>query len=289
MVLDQGYWPESGLTPPDDEALLRDLQLTRAMGFNGARKHQKLEDPRYLYWADKMGFLVSSEMANAYLFDDGYVERFTREWMEAMERDYSHPSIIIWAPINESWGVPNLRDVRQQAHLREMYWLTHTLDDTRPVIDNEGWEHTETTDLFAIHDYARTGDELIERYKAWGSATALAPGTPIPSAGTPVLVPGVKYNGTPLYLSEFGGIAFIPPGHQVPGDAWGYAGVEKTGELALARLGSLYNALVRIPAFAGVCYTQITDVEQEINGLLTNDRKPKFDTKAVREMNDRLR
>jgi hypothetical protein len=104
-----------------------------------------------------------------------------------------------------------------------------------------------------------------------------------------VLVPGARYNGSPLYLSEFGGIAFIPPGHQVPGDAWGYAGVEKSADNALARLRSLYTAIARIPAFAGVCYTQITDVEQEINGLLTNDRKPKFDVKAVKEMNDGLR
>ena len=105
MVLDQGYWPESTLTPPTDEAIQYDIRMTKAMGFNGARKHQKLEDPRFLYWADKMGLLVSSEMANAYLFDEGYVERFTREWTEAVERDYNHPSIIMWVPINESWGI----------------------------------------------------------------------------------------------------------------------------------------------------------------------------------------
>ena len=105
MVLDQGYWPESTLTPPTDEAIQYDIKMTKAMGFNGARKHQKLEDPRYLYWADKMGLLVSSEMANAYLFDEGYVQRFTREWTEAVERDYNHPSIIMWVPINESWGI----------------------------------------------------------------------------------------------------------------------------------------------------------------------------------------
>lgn len=114
MVLDQGYWPESTLTPPTDEAILYDIKMTKAMGFNGARKHQKLEDPRYLYWADKLGLLVSSEMANAYLFDEGYVQSFTREWTEAVERDYNHPSIVIWVPINESWGTPNLRDPRQQ-------------------------------------------------------------------------------------------------------------------------------------------------------------------------------
>ena len=117
----------------------------------------------------------------------------------------------------------------------------------------------------------------------------LAAGTTIPPANTPVLAPGQRYNGSPVYLSEFGGIAFIPPGHQVPGDAWGYSGVEKTSEAAIERLRGLYTAIARIPAFAGICYTQLTDVEQEINGLLTNDRKPKFDAKALREMNDSLR
>ncbi len=289
LVLDQGYWPESVMTPPTDEAIQRDIRLAKEMGFNGARKHQKVEDPRYLYWADRLGFLVSGEMPNAYLFTEQYVSRFTREWMDAVLRDRNHPSIVIWAPLNESWGVPNLRDPRQQAHLQELYWLTRTLDDSRLVIDNEGWEHTETTDLFAAHDYARTGDELLERYKSFGNARVLPHGTSIPPANTPVLVPGHRYNGSPLYLSEFGGIAFIPPGHQVPGDAWGYAGVEKTPESALERLRGLYAAIARIPAFGGVCYTQLTDVEQEVNGLLTNDRKPKFDTKAVREINDLLR
>jgi beta-galactosidase/beta-glucuronidase len=289
LLLDQGYWPESVMTPPTDAAMQVDIRLAKDMGFNGVRKHQKVEDPRFLYWADRMGLLVSGEIGNAYVFTDQYVSRITREWMEAVARDRNHPSLVIWAPINESWGVPTLREPRQQAHLREMYWLTHTLDGTRPVIDNEGWEHTETTDLFAVHDYARTGDDLLERYKPWGGATALPPRTPIPSAGTPVLAPGAHYNGSPLYLSEFGGIAFIPPGHQVAGDAWGYAGVEKSQDAALARLGGLYRAIARIPAFAGVCYTQITDVEQEINGLLTNDRKPKFDVKAVREFNEMLR
>ena len=289
LVLDQGYWPESVMTPPTDEAIQRDIRLAKEMGFNGARKHQKIEDPRYLYWADRLGFLVSGEMPNAYVFTDQYVSRFTREWMDALVRDRNHPSIIIWAPINESWGVPNLRDPRQQAHLKELYWLTRTMDPSRLVIDNEGWEHTETTDLFAIHDYSRTGDLLLERYGSLASTQAQAPGTPIPSAGTPVLVAGHRYNGSPIYLSEFGGIAFIPPGHQVPGDAWGYSGVEKSADSALERMRGLWAAIARIPAFAGVCYTQLTDVEQEVNGLLTNDRKPKFDTKAVREMNDLLR
>jgi beta-galactosidase/beta-glucuronidase len=280
MVLDQGYWPESILTPPTDEAIQYDIRMTQEMGFNGARKHQKLEDPRYLYWADHLGFLVSSEMANAYEFDDAYVDRFTREWVAAVERDYNHPSIIVWAPINESWGVPNLRDARQQNHLKSLYTLTHSLDATRLVIDNEGWEHTDMTDLFAIHDYARTGDLLYGRYKDLGK-----PGSGVPDNHKGALIPGYHYNGSPVALTEFGGIAFIPPGHDVPPEAWGYSGVEKTTDAALDRLRGLYDAIARIPGFAGLCYTQLTDVEQEINGLMTYDRKLKFDARKLREIN----
>ncbi|HXG33789.1 MAG TPA: glycoside hydrolase family 2 TIM barrel-domain containing protein [Bryobacteraceae bacterium] len=284
MVLDQGYWPDSTITPPSDEAIQYDIRMTKEMGFNGARKHQKLEDPRYLYWADKMGLYVSSEMANAYLFDEDYVQRFTAEWIEAVERDYNHPSIIMWVPINESWGVPDLSDPRQQNHLKALYALTKSLDATRPVIDNDGWEHVDTTDLFAIHDYARTGELLYEIYKDLGKT-----GIPARRTGRSLLAPGYRYNGTPILLSEFGGIAYIPPGHQVPPDAWGYAGVEKTAEAALARLRGLYEAIAKIPEFAGLCYTQLTDVEQEINGLLTYDRKPKFDPKLIREINELVR
>jgi beta-galactosidase/beta-glucuronidase len=280
MVLDQGYWPDSILTPPSDEAIQYDIKATQDMGFNGARKHQKLEDPRYLYWADKMGLLVSSEMANAYLFDDESVERFTKEWMAAVERDYNHPSIIMWVPINESWGVPNLRDPRQQNHLKELYALTRALDNTRLVIDNDGWEHTDMTDLFTVHDYARSGEALAEKYKDLGK-----PGGSVPDNGRPALAPGYKYNGTPVLLSEFGGIAYIPQGHDVPAESWGYSGVEKTDASALERLKGLYLGIAKVPGFVGICYTQLTDVEQEINGLLTYDRKPKFPVAAVREIN----
>lgn len=280
MVLDQGYWMESTLTPPTDEAIQYDIKMTMDMGFNGARKHQKLEDPRFLYWADKMGFLVSSEMANAYLYDEDYAARFTREWIEAVERDVNHPSIVLWIPINESWGVSDVADVRQTQHLQALYHLTKSLDPTRPVIDNDGWEHTDTTDLFGIHDYAARGERLVEKYSVLNQKEFNFPGT-----GRAALAPGFKYNGSPVFLSEFGGIAYPLPGSPVPADAWGYAGVEKSPEAALERLRSLYTGIARIPQIMGICYTQLTDVEQEINGLLTYDRKPKFDLKTLREIN----
>jgi beta-galactosidase/beta-glucuronidase len=280
FVLDQGYWPQSTLTPPTDEAIQFDIKATKEMGFNGARKHQKVEDPRYLYWADKLGFLVSGEAANSYLYDETYVARFNREWTEAVLRDINHPSIIMWAPLNESWGVPNLRDARQQAHLRTLYHLTKSLDPTRLVIDNEGWQHTEATDLFAVHDYTANYEGLAARWKH----VEAKPGAAVPPHAPPYLAPGQVNNGTPLYLSEFGGIAFVLPGEQAPPEGWGYSGIEKTSEAALARLRGQYQAIKESP-FAGICYTQLTDVEQEINGLMTYDRKMKFSAEELRKIN----
>jgi beta-galactosidase/beta-glucuronidase len=284
MILDQGYWPESILTPPTDEAIQYDIRMTKEMGFNGARKHQKVEDPRFLYWADRMGLLVSGEMANSQGFDEQYVARFNREWTEAVLRDINHPSIVIWAPLNESWGVPDLRDQRQQNHLKELYTYTHTLDGSRLVIDNEGWMHTDQTDLFAIHDYTKNGPLLWERYRDLGRKPVR-----IPDNGRPALIGGYEYNGSPIYLSEFGGIAYIPAGQNVPQESWGYAGVEKSEADAFERLESIYRGLEHIPQITGICYTQLTDVEQEVNGLMTYDRKLKFDAKKVKALNDLLK
>jgi len=191
---------------------------------------------------------------------------------------------LIWAPINESWGVPQLQsDPRQVAHLREMYGLTHALDATRLVIDDEGWEHTSDTDLFAIHDYTAHGDKFAERYKDMGF-----PAKFVPDNGRKNLIHGFSYNGSPVYVSEFGGIAYILPGSNVPQAAWGYSGVEKTAESALDRLRGIYEGIAKTPAIVGICYTQLTDVEQEINGLMTYDRKPKFPVEKVKEINDLL-
>jgi beta-galactosidase/beta-glucuronidase len=283
-VLDQGYWPESNLTPPSDEAIQADIRRVKELGFNGVRKHQKVEDPRFLYWADRIGLFVAAEMANAYLFNEDAIARMTREWIEVVSRDYNHPCIIIWTPVNESWGVPNLTDRRQQAHLKALYYLTKSLDDTRLVIDNDGWEHTEVTDLFAIHDYTPTGQDFLLRFQN------VAQGLPIPLYGKLYLASGQRYNGSPILLWEFGGIGFILPEDQaeVPENSWGYSGVEVNQQAALARMRGLYEAIARISQIAGVCYTQLYDVEQEVNGLMTYDRRMKFDCNAIREINSLL-
>jgi hypothetical protein len=228
-----------------------------------------------------MGILVAAEMANAYLFNEDAVARITREWIEVVARDYNHPCIIIWTPLNESWGVPNLSDPRQQAHVRALYYLTKSLDNTRLVIDNDGWEHTEVTDLFAVHDYTATGKEFETRFHN------VTQGLPLPLYGKMYSVPGHRYNGSPILLWEFGGIGYVLPldVQTVPDNSWGYSGIEVHGEVALTRMRGLYEAIARIPQIAGVCYTQLYDVEQEINGLLTYDRRLKFPAQAIREIN----
>jgi len=283
-VLDQGYWPESNLTPPSDEAIKADILVAKEMGFNGVRKHQKVEDPRFLYWADYLGLLVSGEMANAYLFNDDAVARMTREWIEVIVRDYNHPSIVIWVPVNESWGVPNLQVPREQAHLRALYHLTKSLDQTRLVIDNDGWEHTDVTDLFAIHDYTKTGEEFYRRFQ-----NIAVEGVPLPLYGKLYLAPGHRYNGSPIFLSEFGGVGYVLPNDDdLPKNSWGYSGLEPAAETAMARIRGLYEAISKVFKIAAVCYTQLYDVEQEVNGLLTYNRKPKFSAEAIRALNDLL-
>jgi hypothetical protein len=271
LVLDQGYFPDGILTAPTDDELRRDIELAKEMGFNGARKHQKVEDPRWLYWADRLGFLVWGEMANAYQYSPDYVRRISAEWQEAVRRDYNHPCIVAWVPMNESWGVREIStDPRQVEHLLALYHLTRSLDGSRPVVSNDGWEHA-VTDLCAIHDY-RNAAVLAERYRTIESSVA-------DPERRPVYAPGYGYRGEPILITEFGGIAFAT----VDPESWGYRTVSDADGL-LERYGSLVFALLGSEVVQGFCYTQLTDVEQEINGLLTYDRRPKADLSRIREI-----
>lgn len=268
MVLDQGYWPESGLTAPHDDALKRDVELTKELGFNGARKHQKIEDPRYLFWADTLGLLVWEEMPSAYRFSRTAVERTTRAWMEAIERDRSHPCIVAWVPFNESWGVPDLPNASaQRDFVRALYWLTKTLDPTRLVIGNDGWEHIET-DLLTLHDYEGDPERLARRYAADNFADLFARGLP---AGRLIAVAEHGHRDQPVLLTEFGGIAFSDD----PSRTWGYSRSGTAHEFT-DRYRTLLGVVRDLPLFAGFCYTQFTDTYQETNGLLYADRKPKI-------------
>ncbi|MFB5761517.1 glycoside hydrolase family 2 protein [Paenibacillus medicaginis] len=273
LVLDQGYFPDGILTAPSDEALQRDIELTQEMGFNGVRKHQKTEDPRFLYWCDRKGLLVWGEAANAYNYSEEYVRKFTKEWQEIIERDYNHPSIIVWVPLNESWGIPNAQvDERQQQHGLTMYHLTKSLDATRPVIYNDGWEMMKT-DIVAIHDYEWREELLTERYATAESAVSGLPGR------RRIFVGGAGYEGQPIMITEFGGIAY----KKSDWDGWGYSGA-KNDEDYLQRLQAVIRPMYVSPVIEGFCYTQLTDVEQEINGLLTYDRIPKVPLADIRKI-----
>jgi hypothetical protein len=277
LVLDQGYWPDGLLTAPSDEALHRDIELAMAMGFNGARKHQKVEDSRWLYWADRLGFLVFGEMANAHRFSPRYVQRITREWQEVIARDYNHPSVIAWVPINESFGCRSLRlDQRTPAgpfqahHASAMYFLTKSLDPTRPALSNDGWEHTHS-DLCTVHDY-RGPEALAHRL---GSVERLLTS---PDHGMRVYADGHTHSGQPILVTEYGGIF-----RDTPVDGFDYAVVDSDEEF-LRRLRALTSALLESPIISGFCSTQLSDIEHERNGLLTADRKPKIDPARVRDV-----
>jgi hypothetical protein len=275
MVLDQGYWPESGLTTPNDDALCKDVKLAKAMGFNGVRKHQKIEDPRYLYWADHLGLLVWGEMPSAYRFTKRSIQRLTREWMEAIRRDYSHPSIIAWVPFNESWGVPNLPDNKPERNwVRALYHLTKTLDPTRPVIGNDGWESV-ATDIIGIHDYDALPERIAERYQMAEDVLPRLLKRERPG-GRLLVLEEQDYQDHPVMLTEFGGIASSPDKK----NTWGYSRAASEDDLA-KRYRALLDAVNSAGLLWGFCYTQFTDTYQEANGLLYADRTPKFPLKRI--------
>jgi hypothetical protein len=274
MVLDQGYWPDTLLAPPSPAALRRDVELAIELGFNGVRKHQKLEDPRWLYWCDRLGLLVWVEMPSPYRFTPLAVERLVGEWIEAVRRDLSHPCVASWVPLNESWGVPDLPvNPAHRDYVRALYHLTKTLDPTRPVVGNDGWEHV-ATDIVTIHDYASSARVLAERYATPEAVSAVLmrqqPG------GRPLTLHGFTIDEHPVVLSEFGGIALLDP--DSPG--WGYSRVSGSAQL-LAAYTRLLEAVHGARGLAGFCFTQLTDVFQEKNGLATADRLPKVDPARI--------
>ncbi len=280
LILDQGYWEDSHLTPPSEEALTEDIDKILALGYNGVRKHQKTEDERFLYWCDVKGVLVWSEMASAYEFDDYAVEEFTREWMEIVRQNYSHPSIITWTPFNESWGIRYVETDRRQQHFtEEIYHLTKAVDPYRPVIVNDGWEHT-VSDIITLHDYEEEGKTFLERYtklkeeildtEVYHSSTKSA------------FANGYGYQGQPVIISEFGGIAF-----DGTGEGWGYGNKVEDEDAFLRRFDEITTAVKEVPYACGYCYTQVTDVQQEINGLMDMRRNFKVDPEKIREINER--
>ncbi len=278
LVLDQGYWPDTLITPPSEEAVYKDIMLVKRMGFNGVRKHQKIEDTRFLYWADKLGLLVWEEMPSPYRFTEKTVSRLTKEWIEVMQRDWSHPCIVVWVPFNESWGVPNLvESAPHQSFVQALYHLTKSLDPSRPAIGNDGWESTDT-DIIGIHDYDNNPERLQKRYGPEVNLNDLfnlrRPG------GRILTLEGHPHKGQPIMLTEFGGMAFQEKAESGVPTIWGYA-TAHTAESFAQNYSCLLAAVHRVSIFSGFCYTQFTDTFQEANGLLYADRTPKVDLEII--------
>ena len=277
LVLDQGYWPETGLTAPNDEAFPRDIELVKELGFNGVRKHQKIESRRFLYWADVMGLLVWEEMPSAYRYTGKAIHRLTREWLEVIERDRSHPCIVAWVPFNESWGVPDLPESPAQRHyVQSLYHLTKALDPSRPVIGNDGWESV-ATDIIGIHDYDEQPSRIGARYGLNDIENKLLR-RERPGGRIIRLTDDTANTRQPIMLTEFGGIAF--GGNK--DESWGYSR-SQTAEDFLERYRGLLETVRNLPALAGFCYTQFTDTYQEVNGLLYADRTPKAPLEVIAE------
>ena len=277
LILDQGYWPESLMTAPSDEAFIKDIKQVKAMGFNGVRKHQKIEDPRFLYHADCMGLLVWGEIGSAYLYSSEYAIRMYKEWTDAIMRDYNHPCIVVWTPLNESWGVQEIHKSKiQQEHSKAVYHITKSLDNTRAVIDNDGWEHT-CGDMLTIHDYESKAPVVEERYARLESILEYSPN------GKKLYVGDKKYDNKPIIVSEFGGI-LLSLG-ETEENSWGYS-VDNTQNGFIEHFRSLINALQKSKHVQGYCYTQLTDVETEQNGLLTYEREPKVPLEVIKEINE---
>jgi beta-galactosidase/beta-glucuronidase len=290
MVLDQGYWPDGLLTAPSDEALQSDVGWAKTFGFNGARKHQKIEDPRWLYWCDRLGLLVWGEMPNGREWSSLAEEQLAAEWKRAVRRDYNHPCIIAWVPVNESMGFPDLGHEHpgQYAFIERMVSGTRRIDPTRPVVDNDGWEHTDITDICAIHDYTPTARGLRERYGATLESGELPPKVWI--GEKPLFARGSRYRGQPIVLSEVGGFLMIP--RELPPEErdmlYRFYGSVDTNEELVSKYRDLMEGIASLQFLAGFCYTQLTDIEQESNGLLTYDRRAKVAPERIAEIHREL-
>ena len=277
-VLNQGYWPESHLASPSADALRAEAQLIKDLGFNATRVHQKIEDPRFLYWTDRLGLLVWTEMPSVFEFSRTAIRRVTAEWTEIITRDISHPSIVTWVPLNESWGVQHIaHDKATQDYSRALFHLTKALDSSRPVVSNDGWEHLDS-DIWSIHDYEASGPVLRERYADAESARKLFEG--MGPSGRRLRLSDESDRGQPIMLTEFGGIKFQTDSESLD-DAWGYSTAQSAAEFQ-AQFRTILEAVHASTILAGYCYTQLTDTLQEANGLVTPDRTPKLPLDVLR-------
>ncbi len=272
-VLDQGFYPDGVYTAHSDEELKKDIEYSMQLGFNGARLHEKIFEPRYLYWADVLGYIVWEEHANWALDITklGRNDAFLQEWLEAVDRDFNHPSIIGWCPFNETWDYRGR--MQDDEIIRTVYRVTKALDPTRPVIDTSGWYHVET-DIFDTHNYVQDPEVFKKNFEK----------LPEGKYDEPALDAHRKqeYDGSPTFVSEYGGIQWSDDE-----ESWGYGQAPKTKEEFLERYRGLTDVLLDNELMLGFCYTQLYDVEQEQNGLMTYHREFKFDPETIHKINSR--
>ncbi len=272
LVLDQGFYPTGIWTAPTDADLKKDIELSMAAGFNGARLHQKVFDERFHYWADKLGYLTWAE-SPSWGVNTNRVEaarNFLPEWEALVIRDRNHPSIVAWTPYNETWERPVDSEAAMQHDrlIRDTYNLTHNLD-YRPVNDVSGNYHV-VTDLWTVHSYEQDPAKFVDYFKLNPDGTYVCQD---PRRD-------VKSSGQPFYIDEYGGIKWID-GQQFADNSWGYGEGPRTLDEFYTRLAGLTDVILAVPYMSGYCYTQLTDVEQEQNGIYNYDRTPKFDMKRI--------
>ena len=287
LVLDQGYYPDGILTAPSDAALIEDIQLSLAAGFNGARLHQKVFEERFLYHADRLGYLVWGEFPDwgcgHYGTESDHQQpgpSYITQWLEVIERDYSHPCIIGWCPLNETWQVLEDRISVLDDVTRGMFLATKALDQTRPVLDASGYSHrVPESDIYDSHNY----EQDVEKFAA--EMAGLAHGQPYLNqhVGKAISIP---YRNQPYFVSEFGGIWWNPAA-RLGEDSWGYGNPPASLAEFYQRFAGMCNTLLDNPAMFGYCYTQLTDVYQEQNGIYTFDRREKFDLKRLSDIQQR--
>jgi len=282
-VLDQGYFEQGWYTAINDETIRQDVELTLKLGFNCARKHQKIEDPRYLYWADKLGLLVWEEMPSGRIFSNELVRTLTDEWMSVLRRDRQHPCIIAWVPFNESWGVWHQADrPEQRAFVDGVVGLTRALDQSRLVVGNDGWEYS-SGDLWTLHVYEGESSNIKERIEKLMSDPSVPVAGEEGAVGRRIgMLPGAKVKGLPILLTECGGIGYTNT--TLAGDEFAYGDVPTTESGLLARFISVANTINEAEQLSGFVWTQLTDVQQEINGVLYFDRTPKLPAETIRQI-----
>ncbi|MHC4327324.1 MAG: glycoside hydrolase family 2 TIM barrel-domain containing protein, partial [Planctomycetota bacterium] len=279
-VLDQGFYPDGIWTAPSDAALKADIELSLAVGFNGARLHQKVFEERFHYWADRLGYVTWGEFcdwggSHSFANPQG-VHNHQREWREVVMRDLNHPSIVAWTPFNETRGAAGARFEVHRRAVKETVDLTRALDPTRPINECSGYVHVET-DIFTVHDYDQNPETFRQRY------ASVAPDGKDVFVRFPEI--SVPYKGQPYVVDEYGGTFWTKEHATKPpaGDnrsKWGYS---KSAEQVEELIGKLTLILTDHPEIAGYCYTQLTDIEQEVNGVYTYDRKLKFNTERLKK------